>query len=90
MKKNSKLTLICFSMCSLFAFTGLKAQDVITEEFYVDEIRESPIRFHDFSDFYISLGKRLVVERIGDHQRDQLLREVIRAVVIGATADRYR
>ena len=37
-------------MCSLFAFTGLKAQDVITEEFYVDEIRESPIRFHDFSD----------------------------------------
>lgn len=54
MKKNFKLTLICFSMCSLFAFTGLKAQDVITEEFYVDEIRESPIRFHDFSDFYVS------------------------------------
>ena len=30
----------------------------------------------------------LVIQRVGDHQRDQLLREVIRAVVVGAAAHR--
>ena len=34
--------------------------------------------------------QRLVVQRVGDHQRDQLLREVIRAVVVGAAAHRDR
>ena len=35
-------------------------------------------------------GKRLVVQRVRDHQRDQLLRELIRAVVVGAAADGHR
>ena len=37
MKRNAKLALICFSMCSLFAFTEAKAQVVIEEEYYVEE-----------------------------------------------------
>ena len=35
-------------------------------------------------------GKRLVMKRIGDHERDQLLRELIRSVVVGAAADGHR
>ena len=31
--------------------------------------------------------KRFVIQRICDHQRDQLLREMIRTVVVGAAAD---
>ena len=34
--------------------------------------------------------ERLIMQRIGDHQRDQLLRELIRTVVVGAAADRHR
>ena len=34
--------------------------------------------------------KRLIVQRIGNHQGNQLLREVIWSVVIGAPADRHR
>ena len=34
--------------------------------------------------------KRLVVETVGDHQRNQLLREMIRSVVIGAAAYHHR
>ena len=34
--------------------------------------------------------QRLVVQRVGDHQRDQLLREVIRAVVVRAAGDGHR
>ena len=34
--------------------------------------------------------KRLVRQRVGDHQRDQLFRELVGAVVIGAAADRRR
>jgi hypothetical protein len=47
MKKNAKLALICFSMCSLFAFTEAKAQvekvavqEVITDTFYVEDLLE--------------------------------------------------
>ena len=48
MKRNAKLALICFSMCSLFAFTEAKAQvekvavqEVITDTFYVEDILET-------------------------------------------------
>ena len=34
--------------------------------------------------------KRLVCEGTADHQRNQLLREVVRAVVVGAAGDRHR
>ena len=34
--------------------------------------------------------QRLVCQGIGDHQRNQLFREVIRAVVVGASGNRYR
>jgi hypothetical protein len=47
MKRNAKLALICFSMCSLFAFTEAKAQvekvavqEVITDTFYVEDLLE--------------------------------------------------
>ena len=34
--------------------------------------------------------QRLVCQGIGDHQRNQLFREVIRAIVVGASGNRYR
>ncbi|MEE1112528.1 MAG: hypothetical protein UH077_05025 [Bacteroidales bacterium] len=47
MKRNAKLALICFSMCSLFAFTEAKAQvekvavqEIITDTFYVEDLLE--------------------------------------------------
>lgn len=55
MKKNAKLALICFSMCSLFAFTEAKAQEVITEEVYVEEAAvEEKESFDDFWEIYYS------------------------------------
>ena len=38
--------------------------------------------------FTLSVNREwFVVQSVGDHQRDQLFREVIRAVVVGAAAD---
>lgn len=55
MKRNAKLALICFSMCSLFAFTEAKAQEVITEEVYVEEAAvEEKESFDDFWEIYYS------------------------------------
>ena len=54
MKKNAKLALICFSMCSLFAFTEAKAQEVITEEVYVEQAVEEKESFDDFWEVYYS------------------------------------
>ena len=34
--------------------------------------------------------QRLVIQRVGDHQRDQLLREMVGAVIVGAAADADR
>lgn len=54
MKKHAKLALICFSMCSLFAFTEAKAQEVITEEVYVEQAVEEKESFDDFWEVYYS------------------------------------
>ena len=55
MKKHAKLALICFSMCSLFAFSGLKAQEVIEEEFYVDDLIDaSSKKSNSFMEVYYS------------------------------------
>jgi hypothetical protein len=54
MKRNAKLALICFSMCSLFAFTEAKAQEVITEEVYVEQAVEEKESFDDFWEIYYS------------------------------------
>lgn len=54
MKKHAKLALICFSMCSLFAFTEAKAQEVITEEVYVEQAVEEKESFDDFWEIYYS------------------------------------
>lgn len=55
MKKNAKLALICFSMCSLFAFTEAKAQEVITEEVYVEEAAvEEKESFDELWEIYYS------------------------------------
>lgn len=55
MKRNAKLALICFSMCSLFAFTEAKAQEVITEEVYVEETAvEEKESFDEFWEIYYS------------------------------------
>ena len=54
MKKHAKLALICFSMCSLFAFTEAKAQEVITEEVYVEQAVEEKESFDDFMEIYYS------------------------------------
>ena len=55
MKRNAKLALICFSMCLLFAFTEAKAQEVITEEVYVEEAAvEEKESFDDFWEIYYS------------------------------------
>ena len=54
MKRNAKLALICFSMCSLFAFTEAKAQEVITEEVYVEQAVEEKESFDDFWEVYYS------------------------------------
>ena len=63
MKKNAKLALICFSMCSLFAFTEAKAQVVIEEEYYVEEpageVEEVAVeekKSSDFTDFYFTFA----------------------------------
>ena len=41
--------------------------------------------------FTLSVNREwFVVQSVGDHQRDQLFREVIRAVVVGAAADGHR
>ncbi len=54
MKKNAKLALICFSMCSLFAFTEAKAQ-VEVEELAVEEVVvEEKESFDDFWEIYYS------------------------------------
>ena len=34
--------------------------------------------------------KRLVIQRIGNHQRNELLREMIWSIVVGTSADRHR
>ena len=54
MKEHAKLALICFSMCSLFAFTEAKAQEVITEEVYVEQAVEEKESFDDFWEVYYS------------------------------------
>ena len=55
MKRNAKLALICFSMCSLFAFTEAKAQEVITEEVYVEEAAvEEKKSFDELWEIYYS------------------------------------
>lgn len=69
MKKNAKLALICFSMCSLFAFTEAKAQveevavqEIITDTFYVEDLLEGVEEvaveekesFDDFWEIYYS------------------------------------
>ena len=63
MKKHAKLALICFSMCSLFAFTEAKAQVVIEEEYYVEEpageVEEVAVeekKSSDFTDFYFTFA----------------------------------
>ena len=70
MKRNAKLALICFSMCSLFAFTEAKAQVVIEEEYYVEEpageveevaVEEEEVaveekKSSDFTDFYFTFA----------------------------------
>lgn len=53
MKKHAKLALICFSMCSLFAFTEAKAQEV-TEEVITEEAVEEKESFDDFWEVYYS------------------------------------
>ena len=35
-------------------------------------------------------GQRLVVQGVGNHQRNQLLREVIGAVIVGTPGNRHR
>lgn len=66
MKKHAKLALICFSMCSLFAFTEAKAQEVITEEVYVEEAAvEEKESFDDFWEIYYSYSTMEANRRIG-------------------------
>lgn len=57
MKRNAKLALICFSMCSLFAFTEAKAQEEVVEDTYVvEENVMEDLRSKDYArmDFYMS------------------------------------
>lgn len=63
MKKNAKLALICFSMCSLFAFTEAKAQEEVeelaVEEVVVEEVEEVAVeekKSSDFTDFYFTFA----------------------------------
>lgn len=70
MKRNAKLALICFSMCSLFAFTEAKAQveevavqEVITDTFFVEDLLEGveevaveEKKSSDFTDFYFTFA----------------------------------
>ena len=60
MKRNLKLALAAVCLCSLSAFSGLKAQEVVTEEVivgtdeYVDEVVEekSTSDFFDVEGYY--------------------------------------
>lgn len=58
MKRNAKLALICFSMCSLFAFTEAKAQEEVeelaVEEVVVEEVEE--VAVEEFTDFYFTFA----------------------------------
>ena len=54
MKKNAKLALICFSMCSLFAFTEAKAQEEVEEVAVEEVIVEEKESFDDFWEIYYS------------------------------------
>lgn len=66
MKTRTKLALICFSMCSLFAFSGLKAQEVIEEEFYVDDLIDaSSKKSNSFMEVYYSYSTMEANRRIG-------------------------
>lgn len=63
MKRNAKLALICFSMCSLFAFTEAKAQveveELAVEEVVVEEVEEVAVeekKSSDFTDFYFTFA----------------------------------
>lgn len=55
MKRNAKLALICFSMCSLFAFTEAKAQEEVeelaVEEVVVEEVEDEYVKEFNTSDF---------------------------------------
>ena len=57
MKRNAKLALICFSMCSLFAFTEAKAQvEEVEDTYVVEENVMEDLHSKDYArtDFYMS------------------------------------
>lgn len=65
MKRNAKLALICFSVCSLFAFTEAKAQEEVEEVAVEEVIVEEKESFDEFMEIYYSYSTMEANRRIG-------------------------